>query len=390
MYDSKWLSLVFSVCIVPGLFPSWTREKNQNQLHLEQEYYATWSYENWKEALQQSWTTEGIITLSAQVSHLVYLLDFNISALKKDENNTFYRNSAWCAYNALREMLDFPFISTLDQIDDDWVNNQAYIFWKEEKTNAGKQQNSNSLSHQRYEIAWFTEHHLSKLRQEPLSIYDRRQALHGYNFLKELQGLPGNAQDLEDIDSQWLDEQAYVSWKDHLQKEWSSNKIDEFTKQINNILLRRSRALDDLKSPDKMYTQKVELYSYNFVRELLHLEVAKSYVDVDQDWLKEVQNETNLYSYIERLNRELPTINQKELLAEARELLHLEDDIILLSCKGKGSWARAPNYLTLTTDPDLNRQYYYLYHELGHIIYKDIFHHVDGNTSEADIDSWIT
>ncbi len=78
-----------------------------DKIWLRQQEYSTW-----KSQIRRYWHETGLLLQSAQISHLLWLIE---------QNDHVSSNSALFAYNFLREGLHLPLAPSSDEIDRDWL-----------------------------------------------------------------------------------------------------------------------------------------------------------------------------------------------------------------------------------------------------------------------------
>ncbi len=358
------IALLFSI----GLYtlPSFLKAENT----IPYTETSKFSYSDWKQALEYFWSKQ---PPEDRILDLIYRFDHDLSALRQNLNNSFYQGAVLVTYNFLRESLSFPLIHTLDQIDDTWINDCVYPLWKEEKKQIWEKQGIDTKKEQKNKLVTSLNHFLNS-NNEPIGAH-KRQALFNYNLLNELSEFPLGRTFLSTIDSDWLYDHVYVTWNDEIKQEWKKRKIESFACKIVDILIKIENALKEFRADsNNLFFKKRFLYCYNLLREMLHLDNAKTITEIDYPWIESIRKEALLNEFLEKYHYELAPDILENILTEAREAFHLDDSIVLAVRKGKGGTNAYGNginfYIVLGLANEHNHQYKVFYHELGHIMLK--------------------
>ncbi len=126
--------------------------------------------------------------------------------------------------------------------------------------------------------------HLQKLEENPSSLVELKEALFSYNYLREIMQLP-IVVSWRDIDQNWVKGLAYPIWKKDEQESWQQRALSKDAQKTELI----KNTLHELaylkKHPNE--DQKLALFSYNLLREMLGLPRASSWLTIDQPWLED-------------------------------------------------------------------------------------------------------
>ncbi len=125
------------------------------------------------------------------------------------------------------------------------------------------------------------------------------------------------------------------------------------------------------------------LHYYNFLREKAHVPIASLNNEIDTDWLTHFERKFTILASLEYSLKNdckkallmLPSQSQEALLEEAAKDLDIKSHLVPVGLTYEGGKA-FPRYGTFTKigiglDPDLQVRTSILYHELGHVFYKD-------------------
>ena len=225
---------------------------------------------------------------------------------------------------------------------------------------------------------------LTDIKKDPDHSSDTEQkALFNYNFLRELLQ-EDTVSSWKDIDQSWLDLQGYQFWKETEQYIWKKRPTMTLLKKVDFIVTTLNSYLYQLEQTGSLdrHSQLEALYIYNFIRELLNRTKAKSFSEIDQKWFSQVKKEIIPLLYAEEKKYSAPTLAQAELRDQAQKLIKIEDEILAFSYAGAGAsgWVNPGIYsVALCKTPDINIQLGVLYHELGHIVHKDMENRADIN-----------
>ena len=255
-----------------------------------------------------------------------------------------------------------------------------YKIWKESLENSWQAQNKIALTDKVSSLLTSIALNLYLLDQNP-NQHLKEETLYAYNLLRELSSLP-LARTIEKIDHQWFAEEDYKRWKSETKIQWQSALITPFARQvltlINNIEHYTKLIMQEKNKFTQSLYQKNALYAYNFLRELLDQAPARPVTEIDRQWLDQVREEAASYQLIEQEKYQQPTTIQSYLLKQAQELLKIQDDIIPLSYADMGTTTvLGPGRygMVLCNVLSIEQLMAIIYHELGHIVNRDIETH---------------
>ncbi len=161
------------------------------------------SYDVWKKATQEDWSKEGITTPAEQQESLLSLIDFGL------ELPDLYSTDAVNSYNYLREMLvedeatPKAAATSLEDIDEDWVNIISYEVWKKTTQEDWSKESITTPSEQQKSLL----DTINDGIKDP-DEYET-EAVNAYNYLREMHSndpkLPPASTSISDIDKTWLE-----------------------------------------------------------------------------------------------------------------------------------------------------------------------------------------
>lgn len=190
---------------------------------------------------------------------------------------------------------------------------------------------------------------------------------------------------------------SYESWKENQRKKLELNEVTTFAGKVfyfTNLFRGTIKKIKDIKKGDlerqacslsaphyittfvAVHEQEL-LYTYTILREMLGQKVANTLEEVSKEWVQEVAKAAYPYAYIEQKKKYPPLLGTVELLTQAKEYLNLKEDIFALSdLDPKGGYSTVHKdgrySIALPTLPDRNSRLFVLYHEIAHIIYRDV------------------
>jgi hypothetical protein len=162
----------------------------------------------------------------------------------------------------------------------------------------------------------------------------------------------------------------YSAWKTHIELEWN-NKNYTLIQRLDQLVGLLKKPLPSKANLDKKREDEY-LNNYNTARDLLHLPLAQSMSEVDKNFVSELAEILATHKLAQTRGFHPPSPGMKELVQEAQTLMNIKDKIIILAHpEVKGGSAALGESLALCQMPDLDFTIYVLYHELGHLVYKD-------------------
>jgi hypothetical protein len=342
------------------------------------------TYQEWKAQEEKHF---GAYTEIQKETSLLKSIDYNLTALKQDPENSWHKTRVLYAYNFFREMMQFPTVHSVEGIDTSWLNAQSYRLWKLEKqadwTKAGK----TTTLEQEEDLVWHSIYNLEELKKNPHDTWHQKYALYYYNFLREMMKLP-IIHSPHEIDTSWLGTASSQVWKALQKEQWEKGKAT-FLAKIKDLLFDLDSNLTSVdQNPQDIFYHMKALYSYNFLRELLAKASAPSLSQLDHQWVEEVKERIDPYVIMERYEAQEATAAQNLLVNEAQRILGLKKKIIAFSYPyaGKSIGRTETSYVFLCETPDLDAQLGALYHELGHIVHNDTFNSAQARSGETTYD----
>ena len=201
-----------------------------------------------------------------EVSSLVTKIDNNLYLLKKHPTYAVYQNEALFAYNTLRELFNKQPVKSLKDIDEPWLNELGYKFWKKK--------NFVDTPLRLWLQTWELKQTLKRLDKYPETFTIQPEKLYSYNALREKMNLPP-ALSRKDIDENWLEAQSYAFWKQHKQestKKWSESQetlIKSLIADINqDVSVLRNSPYPLTKEAVALKEEEI-VYAYNLLKELV-------------------------------------------------------------------------------------------------------------------------
>jgi hypothetical protein len=324
-------------------------------------------YQQWKEAWLKAMSgftqLQRILAVAADVS----------KSLEQPEwqSNPY---SVLYPYNLLRELLDLPRISSVQEVDKSWLEKvrdeereRDYQQWKEASLKA-----MSGFTQPQRTLAVATD--ISKGLEQPEWQSNPYSVLYPYNLLRELLGLP-RISSVQEIDKSWLEkvrdeemERDYQQWKETTLKTMSALTQPKIMSEL------AAYASKGLEQPEWQSNPYLVLYPYNLLRELLGMPHISSVQEVDKSWLEKVRDEVDIAALVEAGHVKL-TPAQKKFIEDEIARLQLTVPLVLVSHTeeqmGQEGYIGTRRYLSVCKDPDLDTRLYILYHELGHIYQSD-------------------
>jgi flagellar capping protein FliD len=235
----------------------------------EKEWLDKTIYEFWKKEKQDDWKEDDEDAFPKQINNLVR--DVNYYLYDEHSENGALNNKAIFAFNYLRELLHQPLVQSIGPKEKDWLNKTEYENFKAEWTQnkqATLAEKINSL------ISWVNFYIPNKNFQ--------RESLLSFNYLRELLNQP-LVQSIGQSEKDWLKNFTYEYFKKEKEAEWKARnttfpeQIDSLRKDIDSYLTN----INDI--------QNKILDTYNYLRELLKQPIAVTIDQIDNQWLRQLQ-----------------------------------------------------------------------------------------------------
>ncbi len=111
-------------------------------------------------------------------------------------------------------------------------------------------------------------------------------ALQSYNDLRKIFNMP-QVSSLADVDQAWLTETGYSLYKNSQRDAWIKKNITTTAQKAQDLIDTLYIWLDisSTATPLHAFAQQEALYTYNFLRELLHAQPAALFNQIDQKWV---------------------------------------------------------------------------------------------------------
>lgn len=180
----------------------------------------------------------------------------------------------------------------------------------------------------------------------------------------------------------------------------TSENLDEKWAKLtfsDKVIMLRDVAVESKQLLEKPQTASTALSYYNFLRAKADRTLASSVKEIDTQWLTHFERKFTVWASVEYSLKNnckkallmLPTESQEALLHEAVRDLEIKDQLVPIGLAYEGGTAYS-KYGTFTkigigSDPDLHVRTAIVYHELGHVFYKDS----DVYRTQEDIEAYI-
>lgn len=282
-------------------------------------------YELWKEEIKEMFSSETLIP-EEQYRLLIQLTQTALESSETEDDEDANENvSALYPYNFLRELSLLAPADSIAGIDEAWLRVTDYQQWKKIKAHNWNSDDITPDEHQSALIC-IVEDCLEELEENPGNKEATQEALYGYNFLRELAGLPP-IESIALIDLIWLKAYDYQLWQDRIYNYWSAENYTTSEEQLNCVFEQFECALKELKeNPDDTYEAKELAFSYRFFRELLHLPASEA---IDENWLKACHYQLwkdRIYEHWSRTDNFIPQIKQLFLVQIIEDSLTEADE----------------------------------------------------------------
>ena len=136
-------------------------------------------------------------------------------------------------------------------------------------------------------LLWEILSFLSDIKEQPQDEESQWEAVQLYNVLRQLLN-ESPITTWQDIKIPWLYAEGYTSWKALVKEDWQDDGITTQAAKTDDLVKTVNKWLQDAKEePENVNYQRIALYAYNFLRELLHEQPVKSLQNINQSWIDE-------------------------------------------------------------------------------------------------------